>query len=80
MTVNVKSKLQHEKFYTFILGDDMDFYEEFVVNLSDEDQLKFLEENPKFMSSYGIDKDNILMLRDKSYGDILRKIRRYEEE
>ncbi len=64
----------------FFSGDDMDFYEEFVVNLSDEEQLKFLEENPKFMSSYGIDKDNILMLRDKSYRDILRKIKRYEEE
>ncbi len=71
---------QNTKFLDFVLGDDMDFYEEFVVNLSDEDQLKFLEENPKFMSSYGIDKDNILMLRDKSYGDILRKIKRYEEE
>ena len=64
----------------FFSGDDMDFYEEFVVNLSDEEQLKFLEENPKFMSSYGIDKDNILMLWDKSYRDILRKIKRYEEE
>ena len=64
----------------FFSGDDMDFYEEFVVNLSDKEQLKFLEENPKFMSSYGIDKDNILMLRDKSYRDILRKIKRYEEE
>lgn len=64
----------------FFSGDDMDFYEEFVVNLSDEEQLKFLEENPKFMSSYGIDKDNILMLRDKSYRDILRKIKWYEEE
>ena len=64
----------------FFSGDDMDFYEEFVVNLSDEEQLKFLEENPKFMSSYGIDKDNILMLRDKSYRDILRKIKRFVEE
>lgn len=64
----------------FFSGDDMDFYEEFVANLSDEGQLEFLEENPKFMSSYGIDKDNILMLRDKSYRDILRKIKRYEEE
>ena len=34
---------QNTKFLDFILGDDMDFYEEFVVNLSDEDQLKFLE-------------------------------------
>lgn len=80
MTVNVKSKLRHEKFYAFILGDDMDFYEEFVVNLSDEGQLEFLEENPKFMSNYGVDKNNILMLRDKSYRDILRKIKRHEEE
>lgn len=64
----------------FFSGDDMDFYEEFVANLSDEGQLEFLEENPKFMSSYGIDKDNILMLRDKSYRGILRKIKRYEEE
>lgn len=71
---------QNTKFLDLILGDDLDFYEEFVVNLSDEDQLKFLEENPKFMSCYGIDKDNILMLRDKSYRGILRKIKRYEEK
>lgn len=71
---------QNTKFLDFVLGDDMDFYEEFVANLSDEGQLEFLEENPKFMLSYGISKDNILMLRDKSYRDILRKIKRYEEE
>lgn len=36
---------QNTKFLDFFSGDDMDFYEEFVVNLSDKEQLKFLEEN-----------------------------------
>lgn len=80
MTVNVKSKLQHEKFYAFILGDDMDFYEEYVINLSDKEQQIFFRENPDFMSDYAINKNRIVLLRDKLYRGILRKIKRYEEE
>lgn len=32
------TKDQYERFEKFILGDDMDFYEEYTINLSDEEQ------------------------------------------
>ena len=72
------TKEMQTRFLNYLEGDDLDFYEEFVMNLSDEEQLEFLEENPKFMYSYGSDKDNFLILKDKSYRNILRKIKRNE--
>lgn len=38
-----------DKFLEFIMEDDIDFYERFLVNLSDEEIDKFLEENPDFL-------------------------------
>ena len=64
----------------FIMGDDMDFYEEYVINLSDEEQQIFFRENPDFMSDYAMNEKRIVLLRDKLYRGILRKIKRYEEE
>mgnify|MGYP000846733861 CR=1 FL=1 len=31
---------QHERFHKFIMGDDMDFYEEYVIHLSHNEQEK----------------------------------------
>ena len=44
------TKEQQERFEKFILGDDMDFYEEYTIHLTDEEQEKFFAENPEFMS------------------------------
>lgn len=68
------------QFLNFIMGDDMDFYEEYVINLSDEEQQIFFRENPDFMSDYAINENRIGLLRDKLYRGVLRKIKRYEEE
>lgn len=38
-----------DKFWDCIKGDDMDFYEEFLVNLSEEELQRFLDENPDFL-------------------------------
>lgn len=39
----------NEMFLRFAFGEDMDFYEEFLVDLSDEDFARFIEENPDFL-------------------------------
>lgn len=38
-----------EKFRTYVLGDDADFYEEFLVNLSDEEKETFFREHLEFL-------------------------------
>ena len=48
------TKEQQERFEKFILGDDMDFYEEYTIHLTDEEQKKFFAENPEFMSEYPV--------------------------
>ena len=43
---------QVEAFLGFMIGDDLDFYEKFLVDLSDEELDKFFEANPDFMKDY----------------------------
>lgn len=74
------SQKQKEKFYRFLLGDDLDFYEEYVIYESAEEQEKFFENNPGFMSEYPISHERIELLRDKMFRNILRMVRRYEKE
>ena len=74
------SSKQMKKILDFISGDDLDFYVEFIVCLPDEQQEKFSEENPDFMSEFPVSRDRMYLLRDKNFREILRKIKRYEEE
>ena len=73
------TKDQYERFEKFIFGDDMDFYEEYTINLSDEEQEKFFAENPDFMSEYPISRSKIYLLKDPIYRGLMRKIKTYEE-
>lgn len=68
------------RFLNFIIGDDMDFYEEYIVHLSDDEQQEFFCENPEFMSDYAVNENRIVLMRDRVYRKILRKIKKYEEE
>lgn len=72
------TKEQQERFEKFILGDDMDFYEEYKIHLMDEEQKNFFEENPEFMSEYSISRDMLHLLRDPIYRGLMRKIKKYE--
>ena len=77
------NKLEHtpeqiHRFWNFIMGDDMDFYEEQILHLSDDEQRKFFQDNPDFMSKYLSSRDRIDLLKDKTYREILRKIKEYE--
>lgn len=72
------TKEQQERFEKFILGDDMDFYEEYTIHLMDEEQKNFFEENLEFMSEYSISRDMLHLLRDPIYRGLMRKIKKYE--
>lgn len=72
------SSKQMKKILDFISGDDLVFYEEFIVCLPDEQQEKFFERNPEFMSEFPISRDKMELLNDKIFRCILRKIKRYE--
>lgn len=67
-----------KRFEKFILGDDMDFYEEYIIHLTDEEQKKFFAENPNFMSEYPISRNKIYLLKDPIYRGLMRKIKKYE--
>ena len=55
---------QEEKFLKFIFEDDLDFYEEFTIHLTDEQQEKFFEENPDFMSEFPVSREKMNLLRN----------------
>lgn len=74
------TKETQTRFLNYLEGDDLDFYEEYIVKLSGYEQQIFFQENPEFMSEYDINKNRIVALRDPLYRGILRKIKRYEEE
>ena len=60
------------------MGDDLDFYEEYTIHLTDEEQEKFFEENPDFLCDYPISRDKIYLLRDPVFRGILRRIKKYD--
>ena len=74
-----KTMLQsEERFWKFVMGDDLDFYEEYTIFLSDEEQKEFFDENPDFMCDYPISRDKMYLLKDVVFRRILRKIKEYE--
>lgn len=72
------SEKQLVRFFDFIMGDDLDFYEEYTVNLTDGEQERFFQDNPDFMLGLGEKCDRIYLLRDRIYREILRKVRELE--
>ena len=72
------NKRNDKRFWKFIMGDDLDFYEEYTIHLNDEEQEKFFDENPDFLCDYPISRDKMYLLRDVVFREILRKIKKYE--
>ena len=68
---------QYKRFEKLILDDDKDFYDEYTIHLTDEEQKKFFAENPDFMSEYPISRDKIHLLKDPIYRGLMRKIKKY---
>lgn len=47
------SEEQLVRFFDFIMDDDLDFYEEYTVNLTEEERESFFRDNPDFMLEVG---------------------------
>ncbi len=72
-SVNMKTE-QCIKFLNFIFGDDLDFYEEFAIHLSDEEQEKFFDDNPDFMCDFPPNLPKLLYIGFKLIPQIPYKI------
>lgn len=66
------------QFYKYIFGSDLDFYEEFTIHLSDEEQGRFFDDNPDFMCDFPVKRDKMYLLKDRMFRKILRKIGKCE--
>lgn len=63
------------RFRKFIEGDDLDFYEQNLLNQPEEVQRQFFEQHPDFLSEYRFDplqENGIRLLQDEIYRGILR--------
>ena len=72
------SKSQKRNLMKFIFGGDLDFYEEYTINLSEEEQREFFDDNPDFMQDFPVSRDKMYLLRDPVFRRILRTIKEYE--
>ena len=73
------SEEQLQRFFDFVMGDDLDFYEEYTINLTEEEQERFFRDNPDFMMGDGIECDKLDLVKDRTIEEILRKIGELEE-
>ena len=73
------SEEQLQRFFDFIMGDNLDFYEEYTVNLTEEERESFFRDNPDFMLGFGVGGDRMDLVRDRIYRRILWKIRELED-
>lgn len=62
-------------FLKLLMEDDLKFYEEFLLDLSDEEINRFFEENPDFMEEYHVNEERRKLLKDKMYRKVLKGIR-----
>ena len=72
------NKSQNYNFMKIVFGDDLDFYEEYTINLSDKEQQEFFTDNPDFMQEFPVSRDKMYLLRDPVFRGILRRIKEYE--
>ena len=81
------SEEQLQRFFDFIMGDDLDFYEEYTVNLTEEEQERFFRDNPDFMSGFWVgrdvecemERDRMDLMKERIYREIMRKIGELED-
>lgn len=67
-----------ERFWKFAEGDDLDFYEEILMNQPEKQQQNFLEQHPEFLAEYKLnplkDENRIMLLQDKIFRRLMRRI------
>ena len=76
-----------QRFFDFIMGDDLDFYEGYTVNLTEEEQERFFRGNPEFMMDVrggcdverDMERDRMDLVKERIFKEIMRKISEYED-
>lgn len=58
-----------------LTGNDLDFYETFIMGLSEEEEKQFFEDNPEFLEEYSVDEERRILLKEKMYREILKRIK-----
>ena len=66
--------MNYDEMKEFMAGDDLDFYERYLMDLTGEELERFFLLNPDFMKEYNMYKERLQLLRDKMYREILRGI------
>ena len=74
---------QLQRFFDFFMGDVLDFYEEYTINLTEEERERFFRGNPDFMMDVRgeceMDCDRMDLLKERIFKEIMRKISELEE-
>ena len=65
---------QKKKFWNFVYMDDIEFFYEFIADLSDDEQIRFFEETPDFLSDYLNNNETTDLEEDAIYQRIMKKI------
>lgn len=67
------SEEQLQRFFDFIMCDDLDFYEKYTIHLTKEEQERFFRDNPDFMSDVRGECEMDLV-KERIYREIMKKI------
>lgn len=57
--------------------DDLDYYEKYLLNMSEEERDRYINEHPNFMNEYPVSYEYRRLLQDHVYRGLLRKIKAY---
>ena len=47
----------------------------FIMGLSEEEEKQFFEDNPEFLEEYSVDEERRILLKEKMYREILKRIK-----
>lgn len=70
---------QKKKFWNFVYMDDFEFFYKFIADLSDEEQIRFFEETPDFLSDYLNNNEAADLEEDVIYQRIMKEISQLSE-
>ena len=65
---------QKKKFWNFVYMDDFEFFYKFIADLSDDEQIRFFEETPDFLSDNLNNNETTDLEEDAIYQRIMKKI------
>ena len=64
--------------YDEFKGDDLDYYEQFVLELPEDEQMIFFKEHPNYLVAYSLNplkNGKAYLLKDEMYRGIMRKVK-----